>query len=209
MPCSSSLNRWLLASLLCFIVSTAATAAAVLVDDQAALLTKEERERIALQHGYLLKDFDIDYRLITTRAANDIVVFGARQFKLRNVGGLSKSGRGLLLIIDAAHDHVRLEVGHALEHVYTDAFVAYIEQRQMVPFFQAHRVANGILATTELIVGQAKEAIARNQLILPPGISGSGGAGATTAALGHRSGNDADGNTPPSADPTRCARLRP
>ena len=38
--------------------------------------------------------------------------------------------------------------------------VAYIEQRQMVPFFRAERIADGILATTELIVAQANEATA-------------------------------------------------
>lgn len=180
MPWSfGSIRRLLLYFLTC---AASHAAASILVEDQAALLTNEQSDRIAVQHGYLLKDFDIDYRVITVRNANDIVVFGARRFKSLNVGSLSKSSRGLLLIIDAAQDRVRLEVGHALESVYTDAFIAYIEQRQMVPFFQAHRVANGILATTELIVQKAKAAIAQNRLTLTPGISGSGGAGATTAA---------------------------
>jgi uncharacterized membrane protein YgcG len=62
--------------------------------------------------------------------------------------------RGLLLVIDA--DQVRLEVGYTLEGVLPDAFAAYVEHRQMVPFFERGRVADGILSTTELIVTRAQ-----------------------------------------------------
>lgn len=182
MPRSLNSISCLLAGYL-LLAAGAAIAALVLVDDRANLLTDKERDRIAVYHSYLLEDFDIDYRVITVREAGDLVVFGARQFKSRNVGGLSKSGRGLLLVINAAQDRMRLEVGHALEGVYTDGFVAYIEQRQMVPFFQASRIADGILATTELIVGQGQNATARNGFDVPPGVSGSGGAGAGVNAL--------------------------
>jgi len=150
-----------------------------LVDDEAGLLSGEQRDRIALHHAFLLSDHDIDYRLITVRDAGDIVGFGAERFQALDVGSLSGSGRGLLLVIDPEQDRVRLEVGHALEGVYTDGFVAYIENRQMVPFFQAERIADGVLATTELIVAQAQEATARSGFDTGPGVSGSAGAGAT------------------------------
>ena len=153
-----------------------------LVDDQADLLSDEQRDNVARHHAFLLADFDIDYRLITMRDAGDLVGFGAERFKALEVGSLSASGRGLLLVIDPAQDGVRLEVGHALEGVYTDAFVAYIEQRQMVPFFRAERIADGILATTELIVAEAQDAVARSGFDAAPGVSGSGGAGATARA---------------------------
>jgi uncharacterized protein len=52
----------------------------------------------------------------------------------------------------------------------------------MVPFFQAHRIADGILATTELIVAQAQTATARSGFDVAPGVAGSGGAGATARA---------------------------
>ncbi|HUF45644.1 MAG TPA: TPM domain-containing protein [Aestuariivirgaceae bacterium] len=144
---SSSIRLPIVALLLWAWVQSAA-ADPRLVDDQAGLLSGQQRDRIALHHGYLLTDFDIDYRLITVSDAGDIVEFGAERYKDLDVGNLSGSGRGLLLVIDPVRDRVRLEVGHALEGVYTDAFVAYIEQRQMVPFFQAERIADGILATT-------------------------------------------------------------
>jgi uncharacterized protein len=180
MPRISTSIRLCLALLAC-LAAQAALAAPALVDDQADLLSGEQRDRIALHHSYLLQDFDVDYRLVTVRAVDDIVIFGAEQFEALDVGGLSRSGRGLLLIIDPLQDRVRLEVGHALEGVFPDAFVAYIQQRQMVPFFQADRVADGILATTELIVRQAQEAAARNGFDTPD-VSGSSGAGATARA---------------------------
>ena len=49
-------------------------------------------------------------------------------------------------------DKVRLEVRYALEGVLSDVVVAYLEERQMVPCFEADRVGDGILATTELLV---------------------------------------------------------
>lgn len=153
-----------------------------LVDDDADLLSQEQHENIARHHAYLLSDFDIDYRLVTVRDAGDAVSFGAERFESMEVGSLSEAERGLLLVIDPEQDRVRLEVGHALEGVYTDAFVAYIEQRQMVPFFRAGRVADGVLATTELIVRQGQEAVARSGFDVAPGVSGSGGAGATAKA---------------------------
>ena len=150
-----------------------------LVVDEAGLLSDEQRDRIALHHAFLLSDHGIDYRLVTVQDAGDIVGFGAERFQALEVGSLSDAGRGLLLVIDPEQDRVRLEVGHALEGVYTDAFVAYIETRQMVPFFQAKRIADGVLATTELIVSQAQEATAREGFDAAPGVSGSAGAGAT------------------------------
>jgi uncharacterized protein len=153
-----------------------------LVDDDAGLLSAEQRDNIAVHHAYLLGDFDIDYRVITAANAGDLVGFGAQRYEALEVGVLSEASRGLLLVIDPGQDRVRLEVGHALEGVYTDGFVAYIEQRQMVPFFQAERIADGILATTELIVQQAQDAVARIGFDVAPGVAGSGGAGATARA---------------------------
>jgi uncharacterized protein len=71
-------------------------------------------------------------------------------------------------------------VSYSLGGVYTDAFVSYIQHQQMVPFFRTGRLAEGILAATELIVNQAMTSG------LPasdsPSVSGSGGGGATAFA---------------------------
>jgi len=90
----------------------------------------------------------------------------------------------LLLVVDPENDLVRMEIGRSLEGVYTDAFVAYIEQRQMVPFFQANRVADGIFATTELLAGRANEAIQGEEFdpVTVAGFEKSSGAGAKSRA---------------------------
>lgn len=136
-------------------------AAPQVVVDEAGILGPEEARRLDEQHAVLLRDHDIDYRIEVTAAAGDLATFAARRFREREVGGRSRGGRGLLLVLDPVADRVRLEVGQRLEGVYTDAFVAYLEERQMVPFFRAGRVADGILAATELVVGRAQEAAAR------------------------------------------------
>jgi uncharacterized protein len=101
----------------------------------------------------------------------------------------------LLLVIDTELDRVRLEVSTSLEGVYTDAFVAYVQNRQMVPFFQSGRVADGIIATTELIVVRAQEAEAGNDFspAMPARSMGGGAtapAGIAGAAVGGQGGLD-------------------
>jgi uncharacterized protein len=150
-----------------------------LVADEAGLLSPSERERILDHHRALLEDFDIDYRVATAAGTGDLVSRGVTLYDQIGAGEVSRSGRGLLLLVDLDAQRVRLEVGHALEGVFTDAFVAYVENRQMVPFFAAGRIGDGILATTELIVQEAAEAVRDEGFDMPPGTSGSGGAGAT------------------------------
>lgn len=153
-----------------------------LVIDNAELLDAAQRERIATFHGLLLSDYGIDYRVVTESGTDDIDRFAVSLFEQLGAGEFSDTARGLLLVIDPRQDRVRLEVGYALEGTYPDAFIAYIEHRQMVPFFNAGRVADGILATTELIVARAEEAIKNAGLESEVQLEGSGGGGATAVA---------------------------
>jgi uncharacterized protein len=153
-----------------------------LVDDRAGLMSEAQRSFVTEYHRYLRHDHDIDYRVVTARDTGDINRFAARQFAEIGAGARSSTARGLLLVVDPAQDRVRLEVGYSLEGVFPDAFVAYVEKRQMVPFFEARRVADGILAATELIVTRAQHAAANAGFAGEAWISGSGGAGATVAA---------------------------
>ena len=151
--------------------------------DEAGLLDDSEQRFISEYHGYLVTDHDIDYRVVTTSTDDAILEESVALFERLGVGSRSEWGRGLLLVINPASDLVRLEVGHALEGTFSDAFVAYIEQRQMVPFFADGRVADGILATTELIVDRAQRAAERDGFGADEvWMTGSGGAGAQTDA---------------------------
>jgi uncharacterized protein len=153
-----------------------------LVSDAAGLMDREQRRHLTEYHGFLLQDHDIDYRVVTVEDSGDINLFAVERFDSHAVGRRSSKGRGLMLVIDAGPDEVRLEVGYALEGAFPDAFVAYIEQRQMVPFFRARRVGDGILAASELIIDRVQRAKRHEGLDGDPAITGSGGGGATTAA---------------------------
>ena len=157
------------------------------VEDGAGLMTEAERGFLANYHEKLLAGHGIDYRVVTGRGLGDINRAAVVRFEALAADLRSETGRGLLLVIDADQDLVRLEVSYALEGVFTDAFVAYVEQRQMVPFFARGRIADGILATTELIVTRAQNAAANAGFESEAwfGVGGgaiSGGGGATTTA---------------------------
>ena len=188
---SSSSNRIALPLTLLLLAAAAAAAAVLvvrgagapgLVADEAGLMSPTERDRLAEYHAYLLTDHDIDYRVVTGRDLGEIDAFAVQRFEAFAETGRSASGRGLLLVVDATQNLVRLEVSYALEGVFPDAFVAYIEQRQMTPFFARDRVADGILAATELIVTRAQHAAAQAGFESEAWALGSGGAGATTTA---------------------------
>lgn len=134
------------------------------VDDRAGLLTPAEEVRLAEWHAALLAQFDIDYRVLTVASTDELSRLAVRTFETAEVGGMSETGRGLLLVIDTGGQRVRLEVARQLEGVFVDSFVAYIEREQMAPFFSGGRVADGIVAASELIAGRAEQALAAGAL---------------------------------------------
>lgn len=178
-----------------------------LVEDLAGLFDAAEIEKLSEYHATLLSDYDIDYRVASARGLADISATGVALLTALAHSSESQQGRLLLLLIDPERDNLRLEVGYGLEGAFPDAFVAYVEERQIVPFFRNRQIAGGILATTELIVERAR----RQSLELPnpdlPGgeelLQGGGGAGAETKA---RIGA---GTEVPEARPAALARYGP
>lgn len=154
------------------------------VDDRADLLESAERARIAEYHAALRGTHDIDYRVLVVGHGDDLEQTAHDYFTETGIGSSSANGRGLVLVIDTATERVRLEVSTSLEGVYTDAFVAYVQNRQMAPFFAASRVADGILATTELIAGRAQEAEAGDAFAPPMPARSMGGGASAAAAIG-------------------------
>lgn len=154
------------------------------VDDRAGLLSSVQRASIAEYHAALREAHDIDFRVLAEATHEDINLRAHGYFETAGVGDLSRSGRGLLLVIDTSLDRVRLEVSTSLEGVYTDAFVAYVENRQMVPFFGSARVVDGILAATELIAARAQDAEAGRAFAPPMPARSMGGGATVTAGIG-------------------------
>ncbi|MBV1913753.1 MAG: TPM domain-containing protein [Pseudomonadales bacterium] len=154
-----------------------------IVEDNADLFSKEDIEYIDGYHRMLLERFDLDYRVITLNGERDINLYAAKTFNDRNIGERSKTSRGLLLVIDAKNDLARLEVSASLESVYTDSFVAYLEHRQMVPFFNVGRVADGIFATSEIIRIRAMDAKKGEEFDLAKVIGSIGGGARVKAGI--------------------------
>tara|TARA_R110002124_G_scaffold129483_1_gene290913 strand:- start:212186 stop:213229 length:1044 start_codon:yes stop_codon:yes gene_type:complete len=153
------------------------------VYDSAKILTPQQIDSLTQYHAKLLEAYDIDYRVTTLNLLQeiDINLVSHQLFVDRKVGEFSQSGRGILLVVDAKGHKLRLEISAALSPVYTDAFLSYIEHRQMIPFFKAGRVSDGILATSEMMFTRAQEATQR-KAFMPPRESISIGAGATNDA---------------------------
>ena len=152
------------------------------IKDEAHLLKPAEELRLTRYHGELLDTWDIDYRIRTVTDVYDLDVLAVESFEDLGVGDRSRAGRGLLLVIDPGRQRVRLEVARELEGTYPDAFVAYVEREQMAPFFAAGRVADGILAMTELLVDQAADPSQRLTDAAAPRRATSVGAGAVVSA---------------------------
>ena len=153
--------------------------ATAFIADHAHIFSNKDMGDISSYHQMMLEKYDIDYRILTINEKVDIDIYTNKVFAEENIGSRSQTLRGLLLVIDNATNQVRLEVSGNLESIFTDAFVGYIEKRQMVPFFRLGRVADGIFATSELLRMRASEA-KRGEAFDPSRFKGSVGGGART-----------------------------
>ncbi|MDX1735940.1 MAG: TPM domain-containing protein, partial [Halioglobus sp.] len=70
--------------------------------------------------------------------------------------GAQHEGRGLLLLLVDESRQVKLEVGYALEDVFTDAFSGYVEDLQLGPYYRAGDVGTGLIATMEMLEQRAQ-----------------------------------------------------
>lgn len=167
------------------VVAIAAPTAPSPIQDHARLLSSDDsaiNQTLQQYVSFLLSEFDIDLNVYTTRSYDDINLQAFSLYQQLAVGRRSKSHKGMLLIVNPAINKVRFEVGYELEDVYQDAFVSYIEQRQMVPYFNQNQVAEGIVATIELMVTRAQHAKLGEAESVQPWLAGSGGAGAVADA---------------------------
>lgn len=70
--------------------------------------------------------------------------------------GRNYGGRGLLLMLAEQDREVRIEVGSALEHVFTDLFTGYIETKQLKSYYLSGQLEIGLLAVIEEIEARAQ-----------------------------------------------------
>ena len=176
----------------------------ILIDD-AHVLSGHQRlmSSYTEYNEQLFKDFRLDFRVITTESEEDINTFANRSFTLFEQESGSDKGRGLLLVINTRQDLARLEVSMALEPIYTDGFVSFIEHQHMVRFFRDNRVAEGIFATTEMMYGRAREAAAGKEFMVDMPTRSMGGGAKVEAEIGQKELNATSRqDTPASPDDT-------
>jgi len=135
-------------------------AAGGFVVDDAGLVAADSRARMNATLRALLRDLDIE---IVAASQNDlggrsIEQVASARFEEWRVGGRTRANRGLLLLVAASEERVRLAVSYELEPIFTDAFVAYVEREQLAPYFEGGRIGEGIEATVELLARRAHEA---------------------------------------------------
>ncbi|MGB5742662.1 MAG: TPM domain-containing protein, partial [Sedimenticolaceae bacterium] len=70
--------------------------------------------------------------------------------------GAQHEGRGLLLLLVDETKQVKLEVGYALEDVFTDAFSGYVEDLQLGPYYRAGDIGTGLIALMEMLEERAQ-----------------------------------------------------
>ncbi|UTW11522.1 TPM domain-containing protein [Marinobacterium rhizophilum] len=70
--------------------------------------------------------------------------------------GADTGGRGLLLLLIDSRQQARLEVGYALEPLFTDAFSGYIEDLQLGAYYRANDLGTGLIAVMEEIEARAQ-----------------------------------------------------
>jgi len=132
------------------------SAGMMFVIDQAALLSKAEKNHMIQLSGALLRDMDIHIMTVVLKQSPENMDNKAvKLFQEYGVGRTTSGAKGVLFLIDPSGKQVRIEIGYDLEPIFTDGFTGYIERRQMTPFFQADKVGPGIEATVELLVGRA------------------------------------------------------
>lgn len=154
----------------------------IIIDDAYVLLDNDKLMKMYREYNEgLLKDYDIDFRVITTSSDEDIDLFANKAFATLQQKSRSRSGKALLLLVNTMQDKVRLEVSAALEPVYTDAFVSYVERKGMVPYLREYKIADGVYMMTELVHDRATEAHQGKEW-MPPMESKSIGGGAKSKA---------------------------
>ena len=134
----------------------------LLIDEAGALGDIAESTERSLQ---LIRDeYRIEVVLATLDSSSDNETLretAARLFTEWDVGR-DYDGQGLLLLLAERDKEVRIEVGSALEHVFTDLLTGYIETKQLKSYYLSGQLEIGLLAVLEEIEARA-QLMSRNQ----------------------------------------------
>ncbi len=155
-----------------------------IITDEAGLFDKH-KELLAKYSDFnkhMLMDFDIDFRVLTSYSQEEVDLYTNKKFN--ELDSRSKSGKTILLVVNIGQNMTRVEVSMALEHIYTDAFISYVERKGMVPYFMDSKIVDGIYMMSELVRDRATEARNGAEFVAPMSSKSIGGGAKTKAKLG-------------------------
>ena len=129
-------------------------------------------------------DYAIETLIITLPAlpqSHTIETLAAEVFSNWQIGSTT-DGRGLLILLAAEEQQVKIEISYELEDVFTDIFCGYIEDKQLKAYFLSGQIDIGLVAVMEEIEHRAQikhqAAYTRDQIDRLDSELLSGGAGA-------------------------------
>ena len=125
------------------------------VCDSLQILNAEKIKQLEDYHKASLDQHDIDLRILTSNmpAAGTI-----NYVKASKIGSNSKSGQGVLFMIDPQSALIRFYATVNLREIYNDEFTSFLETNQMMPFFKAGKISQGIVETDKIILQRAEDA---------------------------------------------------
>ena len=128
----------------------------LLIDDAHILGDIAESTENRLSH--IRKDYEIEVVLSTLASTGSDETLKQRSSRLFSEWDVGREygGRGLLLMLAEQDKEVRIEVGSALEHVFTDLFTGYIETKQLKSYYLSGQLEIGLLAVIEEIEARAQ-----------------------------------------------------
>ncbi len=125
--------------------------------DEANLLT-DVSESIEKYLQRIRGDYGIEVVLVTLPSISTdetLQEASSRLFSEWDIGR-DYDGQGLLLLLTEQDKAVRLEVGSALEHIFTDLLTGYIESKQLKSYYLSDQLEIGLVAVVEEIEARAQ-----------------------------------------------------
>lgn len=135
------------------------------VHDEAGILGAFEKHLERMAEGWL-RDLGIDARILTVRAAEELLPdLAIERFESLRVGDGAPTG-GLLIVLDAAGSRARIEVSYALEGALPDVLVNAVAAQQLAPYASYGAVGMALMDVLHMLKSQVLAEVARGTLLL-------------------------------------------
>lgn len=122
--------------------------------DFAQVLPANLVHEINIQGHGLRKSFDIDFvvAIIPSLKGREIEEYTVDLFSQWEIGRSTQGKKGILILIAAKEQKIKIEVGYDLEEIYPDLYIGQVEREILKEFLEQADWEKGFLATIENFV---------------------------------------------------------